>query len=71
MSSELLTMYWDTFKLHTHQNCIRRHVCDVYLGMCPVQNGVSYLNVLGRFSETSQTAEAKIYTSVYINYTKK
>ena len=23
---------------------IRRHACDVYLGMCPVQNGVSYLN---------------------------
>ena len=38
---------------------IRRHARDVYLGMCPVQNGVSYLNVLGRFSETSQTAVAK------------
>ena len=38
---------------------IRRHGSDVYLGMCPVQNGVSYLNVLARFSETSQTAVAK------------
>ena len=38
---------------------IRRHVCDVYLGMCPVQNGVSYLNVLAHFNETIQMAVAK------------
>ena len=38
---------------------IRCHARDIYLGMCPAQNDFSYLNVLGCFSETSQTAVAK------------
>ena len=38
---------------------IRRHVSDVYLKMCPVQNGVSYLNVLACFGETSQMVVTK------------
>ena len=42
-----------------HTIIIRRHARDIYLGMCPVQNDVSYLNVLAHFGETSQTAVAK------------
>ena len=38
---------------------IRHYVRDINLGMCPVQNGVSYLNVLAHFGESSQTAVAK------------
>ena len=35
---------------------IRRHGSDVYLGMSPVQNGGSYLNVLARVGKTGETA---------------
>ena len=51
----------DNATTHTSVNClnIRSHARDVYLGMYPVQNGVSYLNVLAHFGETSRTVAKK------------
>ena len=53
-----LKNHCDSFDALSH-SIIRRHTRDIYLGICPVQNGVSYLNVLARFGETSRTAAKK------------
>ena len=45
--------------LYTSIPLIRRHAPDIYLGMCPVQNGDSYLNVLAHLGETSRTVAKK------------
>ena len=41
----LYTVY-RVYSIHSYLHCmytIRRHYCDIYLGMSPIQNGGSYL----------------------------